>query len=231
VKLILFDIDGTLVLTGGAGGRAMGRACADVFGGDVATPVPMAGRTDTWIVTQMAAQHGQTVDAELLARFRDVYVAHLVREIARPVGRHGVLPGVAETLAALAAREDVYVGLLTGNFRRGAEIKLSHFDIWRRFETGAFGEDSADRNALLQVALERVHASGGPVCEPSDVVIVGDTPHDVAVAVAGGARSLAVATGPYDLDALRASGATVALADLSDGPAVLRALGLRAGPD
>jgi phosphoglycolate phosphatase len=231
VKLVLFDIDGTLVLTGGAGGRAMGRASADLFGRDVAASVAMAGRTDAWIVAQMAAQHGQVLDAALLAHFREVYLAHLAHEIERPVGRKELLPGVRRILDVLAARDDVYVGLLTGNFRRGAEIKLTHFDLWKDFATGAFGDDSEDRNRLLTIAVTRVREAGGPICDPNDVVIVGDTPLDVAVAVAGGARSLAVATGPYDVDALHASGASEVLESLENREAVLRALGLEAGPE
>jgi phosphoglycolate phosphatase-like HAD superfamily hydrolase len=192
----------------------------------------MAGRTDRWIVAQMAAQHGREVDDELLSRFREVYLAHLAREIERPIGRKTLLPGVRQTLDLLAARGDVYVGLLTGNFRRGAEIKLAYFDVWRSFETGAFGDDAADRNTLLAIAVERVRQAGGPLCEPSDVVIVGDTPFDVEVAGAGGARSLAVATGPYGVEALRASGASAVLENLGELDAVLEALGLdAAGPD
>ena len=230
-KLLLFDIDGTLVLTGGAGGRAMARAAADVF--DVANglgSISMAGRTDAWIVAQMAEQHGRPYDAGMLLRFRERYLVHLQQEIEGPGPRKGVLPGVHALLDALSERADVHLALLTGNFERGAEIKLEHFGLWRYFSGGAFGDASRDRNSLLGVALTRVHAMGGPAVHPSEVVIVGDTPLDVAVALAGGARSLAVATGSHTTEELSASGADAVLEDLSDRQAALNALGLTAGP-
>ena len=225
-RLILFDIDGTLVLTGGAGGRAMARAFEDVFGfSNGLGAISMAGRTDAWIVSQMLAEHGIADAGPHLQRFHDVYVRHLATEVLKPSAEKRVLPGVRVLLDTLAARDDVYVALLTGNYRRGAEIKLEHFDLWRYFGAGAYGDDSHDRNGLLWTALANVDAVG-PRVRPSEVVIIGDTPLDVAVAVAGGARSLGVATGSYDVDTLLESGADAGLPDLSHLEAVLRALNL-----
>jgi phosphoglycolate phosphatase-like HAD superfamily hydrolase len=225
--LLLFDIDGTLVLTGGAGGRAMARAFQDVFGfSNGLGSISMAGRTDAWIVAQMVAEHGLGNDELRLREFHEVYVRHLEREVLEPGSQKGILPGVRPLLETLASRDDVYLALLTGNFRRGAEIKLEYFDLWRYFKAGAYGDDSHDRNGLLWKAMANVEASGGPAVRPSEVVVIGDTPLDVAVAVAGGARSLGVATGSYDVDTLVESGADVALPDLSDRDAVLRALRL-----
>jgi phosphoglycolate phosphatase-like HAD superfamily hydrolase len=225
-RLILFDIDGTLVLTGGAGARAMALAFAEVFGlPDTYGTINFAGRTDAWIVSQIAARHARASDPETLRRFHDVYVEHLSREIARPGPRHGVLPGVRTLLDALASRSDAFVALLTGNFERGAQVKLEYFDLWRYFPCGAFGDAAPERNALLATALERVAACGGPPVPPERTVIVGDTPLDVAVAQAGGARSVAVATGFYDREALTASGADVVLDDLSDLDEAVEALG------
>ena len=231
-KLILFDIDGTLVLTGGAGARAMTLAFEEAF--DVpagtfalgAAGVPMAGRTDTWIVNEMSRRCGAIVEPAALSRFHDIYVAHLVREIRQPRPRKGVLPGVRRVLDSLSSRPDVHLALLTGNFSAGARVKLEHFDLWRYFPCGAFAEDAADRNGLLAHALTRVAACGGPAFLPSQAVIVGDTPFDVGVATAGGAKSLAVATGSFDAASLRASGADVVLEDLSDLEKVVGALGL-----
>jgi phosphoglycolate phosphatase len=224
-RLLLFDIDGTLVLTGGAGGRAMTRAFQDVFGfSNGLGSISMAGRTDAWIVAQMAAAHGQEYDDVRYREFHDTYVRYLADEITVPAPEKGVLPGVRQLLDALASRNEAYLALLTGNFKQGAAIKLEHFDLWRYFPTGAFGDDSHDRNGLLWKAMAAVQAEGGPAVRPSDVVIIGDTPLDVAVAVAGGARSLGVATGSYDRDTLLDSGADVALADLSDTDAVLEVL-------
>lgn len=226
-KLILFDIDGTLVLTGGAGGRAMARAFDEVFGfSNGLGSISMAGRTDAWIVSQMIAEHGLASDTARLKQFHDVYVTHLLREVHEPGPQKGILPGVNPLLEVLAGRDDVYLALLTGNFHRGAQIKLEYFNLWHYFPTGAFGDDSHDRNGLLWKALANVEAAGGPKVRPSEVAIVGDTPLDVAVAVAGGARCLGVATGSYDVDTLLESGADHALLDLTDRRAVVAALGL-----
>lgn len=226
-RLLLFDIDGTLVSTGGAGGRAMARAFQEVFGfSNGLGSISMAGRTDAWIVAQMAAEHGFDVDPESLRRFHESYVAHLANEVLLPGPQKGVLPGVRQLLDTLVSEGNAYLALLTGNFRRGAEIKLEYFDLWRYFEAGAFGDDSHDRNGLLWKAMASVAAAGGPSVRPADVVIIGDTPLDVAVAVAGGARSLGVATGSYDVETLLESGADAAVPDLDDLGTVMKALGL-----
>jgi phosphoglycolate phosphatase-like HAD superfamily hydrolase len=227
MRLILFDVDGTLVLTGGAGVRAMRRAFTEVFGvADGLDEIPMAGRTDTWIVAQAAARHGLGVDADRLTRFHEIYVQHLSREVLLPGPRKGVLPGVRELLDRLSGIDNVCLGLLTGNFERGARIKLEHFDLWRYFPYGAFGDGERERTRLLPAAIARVEKRGGGAISPRDVVVVGDTPLDVAVAVAGGARSVAVATGSYTSDALRASGADAVLSDFSDLDRALAAIGL-----
>jgi phosphoglycolate phosphatase len=226
-KLILFDIDGTLVLTGGAGARSMGFAFRDVFGLELdGAAVAMAGRTDAWIVSQMARHHGIKVDDAMLARFHSAYVGHLEREIHEPGPRKGILPGVRDVLEALAPRQDVQLALLTGNFEDGARIKLQYFDLWRYFGSGAFGDSSHDRNSLLAIAMASAEGARGTRVRADEVVIVGDTPLDVGVALAGGTRSLGVATGSYDTAALEASGADAVLKDLSDVDAVLRGLGV-----
>ena len=226
-RLILFDIDGTLVLTGGAGGRAMTRAFRDVFGRENGMGSPsMAGRTDAWIVSQMASHHQLECSAETAARFHDAYIGHLLQEIHKPGPQKGALPGVRDVLEALSMHPTAQLALLTGNFERGAQIKLEYFDLWKYFACGAFGDAAHDRNSLLGTALERVRTRCGITVQPSDVTIVGDTPLDVAVAVAGGARSVAVATGSYDVDALRACGADAVLEDLRDVDAALDAMGL-----
>jgi phosphoglycolate phosphatase len=214
------------VLTGGAGARAMSRAFEDVFGvRDGLRGVSMAGRTDAWIVRQAVIANGLSCDAETLRRFRERYLAHLGVEVHQPGPRKGVMPGVRALLNALAARNDAFLALLTGNFEHGARVKLEYFDLWRYFRCGAFGDAVLERNGLLSTALARVEACGGPSPRPSDVVVVGDTPLDVAVARAGGARSVAVATGSYDVAMLGASGADVVLEDFGDLRAALEALG------
>jgi phosphoglycolate phosphatase-like HAD superfamily hydrolase len=219
-KLVLFDIDGTLVLTGGAGMRAMNRACADIVGNttglagigptEALNGIPVAGRTDWIILHDSLGRMGLTLDDELMARIRERYVTHLREEILQPgKGFNGTLPGVSELLETLEPRADVHLGLVTGNFKDGARIKLERFDLWRYFRCGAFGDDSPDRNALVPVAIERAEACGVPRVAPEDVIVVGDTPHDVACAHAVGAVAVGVATGGFTADQLRDCGAAV----------------------
>jgi phosphoglycolate phosphatase len=204
----------------------MSRAFEEIFGvGDALGGVPMAGRTDAWIVAQAVSAHGLSCDAEALRHFRERYLAHLRDEVHRPGPRKGVMPGVRRLLDALAARSDAFLALLTGNFEHGARVKLEYFDLWRYFRCGAFGDAALERNSLLSTVLARVEACGGPSPRASDVVVVGDTPLDVAVARAGGARSVAVATGSYDVAMLGESGADVVLEDFGDLQAALEALG------
>ncbi|MGB2714116.1 MAG: HAD family hydrolase [Vicinamibacterales bacterium] len=225
-KVVLFDIDGTLVLTGGAGMRAMNRACEDIAGAiDALHEIPVAGRTD-WIILHDAMRKlGKELEDELLATIRRRYVQHLQEEIQhRGHGVKSVLPGVRELLDQLASRDDVFLGLVTGNFEEGARIKLEYFDLWRYFRCGAYGDDAQDRNALVPFALERARACGLSTALAHDVLVVGDTPHDVACARAAGAMPVGVATGSYTLEEIRASGAEVVFPDLSDPAAFLALL-------
>jgi phosphoglycolate phosphatase-like HAD superfamily hydrolase len=220
-KVVLFDIDGTLVLTGGAGVRAMNRVCEEVLGAGVTlSDVPVAGRTDWIILHDALAREGRTLDHGLLHAFR------VREEIQHPgAGRKEVMPGVRDLLELLSTREDVFLGLVTGNFKEGAQIKLEYFDLWRYFRCGAFGDDAPDRNALVPFALQRAAAGYGLVNVPSEqVFVVGDTPHDVACARAVGATPIAVATGSFAVDQLRDSGADVVFQDLSDTEAFLALL-------
>ena len=225
-KLILFDIDGTLVLTGAAGLRGMNRALAEVFGTpDGLDGIPVAGRTDWAILDEAVRRHGRELDGALLADLRTRYVKYLAEEIQHPgEGRKAVMPGIRELLDALAPREDVMIALLTGNFEEGARIKLGYFDLWRYFQCGAFGDDAADRNLLVPFAVRRAEACGAPQLAPSNVIVVGDTPADVACAHAGGARAVAVATGSSSVEQLRSAGAEYVFRDLSDTAAFLRLL-------
>jgi phosphoglycolate phosphatase-like HAD superfamily hydrolase len=234
-KLVLFDIDGTLVLTGGAGIRAMNRACEELVGHPHALEgIPVAGRTDRIILSDVVTRAGHSLDDGLLEQLRDRYVDNLRVEIERPgklqsfesLGARGgvkaVMPGIRELLDILEQREDVFLGLLTGNFEAGARIKLEHFDLWRYFPCGAFGDDAADRNELVPFAIERARRCGLPEIAPEDILVVGDTPHDVACARAVGAVPIGVATGGFTSAQLRESGAEIVFENLGAYDAFLR---------
>jgi len=224
--IILFDIDGTLVLTGGAGVRAMNRACEDlVSGAEPMAGVTFAGRTDWSILDDILRNHGHTLDEALLDELRRRYVTHLQEEIHLPGrGVKDVMPGIRELLDVLRTRQDVSIGLLTGNFVEGARIKLEYFDLWKYFPWGAFGGDSASRNDLVPVALARAREHGIDGVSPANVLVVGDTPNDIECAVVAGATPIAVATGSYSTDQLRAAGADIVFDDLSDAAAFLALL-------
>lgn len=216
-KLVLFDIDGTLILTGGAGIRAMNRAGAAILGApDLINGIQVAGRTDSIILHDALRALGRDLDEVLFAQMRARYVACLEEEILLPgSGVNGVLPGIPELLAALHGHDDVFLGLLTGNFEAGARIKLERFDLWRYFRCGAFGDDAADRNLLVPFALDRARGCGLNDLAYRDIFVIGDTPHDVACADAVGAVPIAVATGSYTVEELRATGAELVFEDLT----------------
>jgi len=249
VRLLLFDVDGTLVLTGGAAVRAMDAAFAEVFGVRGAFDgVALAGRTDGSILADayarafpaspvsrnLADATGAVPIDGAIARYKATYFARFANEILKPVPvdpakphRHrfkGVFPGVRELLDVLQPRPDVFLGLLTGNYEEGARIKLAYFDLWRYFACGAFGDDSLDRPALVPIAIERARAEGCPPVAPSNVLVIGDTPLDVACARESGVSSVAVATGGYSADALRAAGADIVFDNFTDTRAVVAAL-------
>ena len=204
----------------------MSRAFEEVFSiANAFQGIPMAGRTDAWILSDTAAAHGIPPDAPGLSRFREIYLRYLALEIVAPgVARKGLMPGVRELLDALATRDDVYLALLTGNYEEGARLKLEYFDLWKYFPCGAFGDDAPHRNVLVPKALARVAECGGIAFAAADAIVIGDTPLDVGCARHAGARSLAVATGSHSVDELRAAGADVVLQDLSDTDEAVRIL-------
>lgn len=215
--LVLWDIDNTLLYTGGAGTLAMTRAFRDLYGvEDAFRHVEFSGRTDTAIFSDAARMHG--IGAEAMAaevvRFVAAYMPHLRLALGEVEGGR-LMPGVERVLEALEARDDVVQGLGTGNFRDGASLKLRHYGIADYFPglAGGFGEDSADRAQAIARGIERLRDGGG---DDLRVVVIGDTPHDVRAARANGAFALAVATGRDSVATLRAAGADEALDDLSD---------------
>lgn len=220
--VVLWDIDNTLLYTGGAGSLGMARAFEDLYGvADAFRRVEFSGRTDTAIFFDAAREHG-LADGDLpseLERFCDAYIPHLGAALAEATGGR-LMPGVRDVLDALAVRDDVRMGLGTGNFRRGGELKLRHYEIGEFFPgtPGGFGEDSESRDEVIAAGIARM-TNGS---KPDRVVVIGDTPHDVTAAHANGAFALAVATGRNGVDELAGCGADVALHDLSDVERALR---------
>jgi phosphoglycolate phosphatase len=228
MTIVLLDIDGTLIRTGRAGSRAMNRAFEDVFGiAGAFDGIEMAGRTDKWIIDDAAARAGVDLTGDNFDRFQLRYFSRLTDALREPAPGKGVLPGVRRLLETIDQSDHVFAALLTGNSEEGARIKLQHFDIWKFFRCGAYGDDVADRNHLFEVAIQRAEACGAPRVAAHEVVVVGDTVLDVACAKAAGARSVAVATGPCDVDTLRKSGADVVVRDLSDTAGFFRTLGVQ----
>jgi phosphoglycolate phosphatase-like HAD superfamily hydrolase len=222
-KLLLFDIDGTLLLTGRAGEHALRVAFKERFGvDDDLSSISFAGSTDGAIARQMFAAHDISPTPENIADLFDGYVHHLALELPRREGR--VLPGIVELLDALHGREDCVLGLLTGNIEKGAELKLSHYGVWDFFEFGAFADDHVDRNKLGPVAHSRAVEKHGIRFEAEDVFVLGDTPRDIDCARAAGFVAVAIATGSCGQDELAAHQPDFLFEDLSDTRGVLAAL-------
>lgn len=226
--LILFDIDGTLLLSGRAGMRAMTRAFEATFAiREAFAGESFGGRTDSYLVAKALLAHGLPDTPEAHERFRQVYIPLLAEEIEHPgTGHKGLMPGARELLEALHDYDHLHLALLTGNYREAAEVKLRHFDLWDFFEWGAFSDDSADRNALVPIARSRAETYDIPGEAIERVVVIGDTPHDIECARVAGATSIAVATGGFTVEQLLDAGADHALPDLSDTNKVLGILGV-----
>jgi phosphoglycolate phosphatase-like HAD superfamily hydrolase len=203
VKLVLFDIDGTLVHTGGAGIKAFAKAFATEFNAPNGVErIKFAGRTDVNLVREFMGLHNIPATPDNFRRFFETYVFWLDHVLARSESR--ACEGVFEFIRDLRALpKPPRLGLLTGNIRLGAEIKLRHFDLWDVFETGAFADDHEDRNQIAVVAHERGRRLLNGNLHGGEVVVVGDTPHDIRCGRAIGAKVLAVATGGAKLEELK----------------------------
>ncbi len=221
--ILLFDVDGTLVLTGGAGRRAMNRGFAEVVGRpDACDGFSLAGMTDRAIVRAGLRAVGADDGASVIDQVLTAYLAALSDELSRADG-YRVLQGVVPLLAALTGQPRVAVGLGTGNLRDGARIKLAHGDLWQPFAFGGFGCDAEDRAELVRKGAERGALGLGEPLDHCAVWVVGDTPRDVKAAQDNGFLCLAVATGGADLATLRSCAPELAVANLADS-SVLSAL-------
>ena len=215
IRMILFDIDGTLIESDGAGAEAFECVFRSMFGiHGAAAELDFRGNTDRGILQAFFAARGIPATEENHQRFCLAYVHWLEQLLLERGGR--TLPGIRRLLSEIKeADHSSLIGLLTGNIRLGAEIKLRRFGIWDHFETGAFGCESEARNDLAAIALERGSRILGHQIRGEEILIIGDTPRDVACAKSIGAQSIAVATGAYDREELEGHGADWALDDLA----------------
>ncbi len=227
MKVVLFDIDGTLLWTDGAGRRAVHQALEEVFGTAAPDGHEFDGKTDPQIVRELMGLGGisyDVIDARLPDALRR-YVELLRVELAAIDASEKTYPGIAPLLDALEARDDVLLGLLTGNVIEGAMAKLDAVGIARdRFKVGAFGSDHAHRTELPEIARARAELLLGREVPGTSVVVIGDTPADMGCGRGIGARAVGVATGRYSVDDLLACNPAAVFANLADTRAVMHAI-------
>lgn len=211
-RLLLFDVDNTLLWSGGAGGEAMGLAFRDLFDIDDAFGrMEFSGRTDRYILATALRQHGIDGDFdEHQVRFLERYYTHLPQTLREREGK--LMPGFPALLDDLSGRLDIRLGLATGNFSHAAQLKLAHYGIDGYFSGGGFGEESEERAVIVRHAIERL----GEGLPSAEAVIIGDTPHDISSAKENGAFAVGVATGSYSVEQLKESGADFVFQDFSD---------------
>lgn len=227
-RLVLFDIDGTLLSAGGAPRRAFRRALVEYFDTEGAAATDrFAGKTDPQILYELMRAEGfdETHIDERVDDFFALYLTRLEVELETET-RHRLYPGVAELVDVLAEDPRVVLGLVTGNVQAGARLKLAHFGLWEKFRVGAFGSDDRIRDRLPPIAIRRAAERTGRRFGGEEVVIVGDTPADVACARVVGALAVAVATGVHGRDVLAAHDPGILFDSLADWQALLAELGL-----
>lgn len=222
MKVILFDIDGTLLLTNRAGQAAIKQAVRELYDIENPAEVTIHGQTDRGIAGELFQAHNLAYTDEAWKTFRDCYVRHLAEQLPQRDGY--VLPGVREILKVLDEREDTILGLLTGNIEDGARLKLEHYDLMHYFEFGGFGDHHPIRDDVAREAKKQAEAFAGQSIDPESVWVIGDTPNDIRCAKAIGARVLAVGTGGIDLDVLHSHEPDVLKDDLANEEEIISIL-------
>src|SRR6201981_3419779 len=223
-RLLLFDIDGTLIHSGGAGVHALKSAFKERFGiDDDLHDIEIAGMTDSSIVVSILKKHQILATNETVSAFLDSYVHFLSMELPRRKGK--LVPGVLEVPQPLKSPPHLVLALLTGNVSRGAQLKLEHYGVWHFFEFGAFADDHHDRNQLGPFARARAKEKHGLEFLAAEIDVIGDTPRDIACGKALGARTVAVATGKWSRDELARYQPDFLIDDLSDVETIIDTLG------
>jgi phosphoglycolate phosphatase len=215
----LFDIDGTLLASGGAGKAALELALTEEFGISLRVQIPYSGRTDRAIARDLLRCHEIDDTTENWQKLRTGYLARLPDSLNRHHGR--VLPGILALLHELQRRGDIALGLLTGNVHAGARVKLGHYGLFEHFAFGGFGDLHFDRDDVAREALAQARTHLGPQMTPDRIWVIGATPLDVRCARAIGAKVLAVAT---SMDQLEEAAPDLALSDLADSSSFLELL-------
>ena len=213
-RLILFDIDGTLISTDGAGVKAFGRVFDEIFGLPNATKhMTFAGRTDRRLVSDIFEANDIEPTDQNFHKFKEAYVEHLTRYL--PEGKTEPLPGVRQIIAAFREQDPPpLIGLLTGNHPHGAELKLTHYNLWQEFAMGAYGDQHEDRADVARDALRQGQTLIPDIC-PNEILVIGDTERDIQCARSIGAKVLAVATGPNTVTELESFKPDWAVEDLT----------------
>ena len=215
MKFILFDIDGTILDSGGAGIRSLNLAFEEIFAvKDAFRTISMAGKTDMLILKEGFELYAIDYSNGIIPEFYQTYIRYLKQNIRDALGH--IKPGIREALRELQAQKEFILGLLTGNIEEGARIKLDFFGLNDYFNIGAFGNDDEDRDRLLPVAVDKLFKRNSLHVSFRDCIVIGDTPRDISCSKPYGAFSVAVATGPYSAATLSEAGADIVLNDLSD---------------
>jgi phosphoglycolate phosphatase len=223
-RLLLFDIDGTLVNTGGAGVESLKAIVRHRFRTeDDLRDIEIAGKTDRAILRDILRKYQVDPTEENIMTFAREYIDGLPLSLSRTRGR--VLPGILQLLERLKPQPHIVLALLTGNLQQGARLKLQHYGLWDFFEFGAFADDHHDRNELGAFARKRAQLKHGHDFDAADIDVIGDTNHDIACGKTFGARTIAVATGSWSLERLQRCGPDFLFDDLAKTDEVINVLG------